>query len=122
MCRNLNAWDVFWMNQVQIGQSVEWKKGCRFLFNVKDLKLKCARVLHEYLDLVPILMYGSETMMWKEKDWSKIRVVQMDNLRGLLGIRITELCGVTKWVNFGLMNVFSMWREWRMIEFLRGST
>ena len=48
--------------------------------------------------------------MKKERPW--IRAVQMDNLRGLLGIsrmykfpnaRIRELCGVTK----GLMKVFS---------------
>ena len=57
-------------------------------------------VLHETL-LVPILMYRSETTLWKEK--SRIRALQMDNLRGLLGIRrmdripnvwIRELCGV----------------------------
>ena len=44
-------------------------------------------------------------MLWKEKEWSRIRDIQMDNLRGLLGIRrmdrvsnarIRELCGVTK--------------------------
>ena len=32
-------------------------------------------------------MYGSETMLWKEKERSRVRAVQMDNLRGLLGIR-----------------------------------
>ena len=46
-------------------------------------------------------MYGSETMLWKEK--SRIRAVQMDNLRGLLSIRridrvpnarIREMCRV----------------------------
>ena len=31
-------------------------------------------------------MYGSETMIWKEKDRSRIRAVQINNLRGLLGI------------------------------------
>ena len=43
-------------------------------------------VLHETL-LVPVLKYGSETMLWKEKKRSRVRAVQMDNLRGLLGIR-----------------------------------
>ena len=47
----------------------------------------------------------AETMLWQEKERSRIRVVQMDNLRGLLGIRrmdrvpnsrIRELCGVKK--------------------------
>ena len=63
-------------------------------------------VLHVTL-LVPVLMYGSETMLWKE-EISRIRAVQVDNLRGLLGIRrmdkvpnarIRELCGVTKGVD-----------------------
>ena len=54
--------------------------------NARDLQLECARVLHETL-LVPVLMYGSETMLGKEKERSRIRVVHMDNLRGLLGIR-----------------------------------
>ena len=49
-------------------------------------------------------MYGSETMLFREKERSRIRTVQMDNLRGLLGIRrkfrvpnvgIRE-CGVNK--------------------------
>ena len=43
-------------------------------------------VLHEIL-LVPVLMYGSETMLWTEKERSRVRVEQMGNLRGLMGIR-----------------------------------
>ena len=79
----------------------------RSLVNAKDLQLQCARVLHKTL-LVHVLMYGSETMLWKEKEISRVRAVQMDNLRGLLGIRrmnrvsnvrIRELCGVTKVVH-----------------------
>ena len=73
------------------------------LFNVRDLERHCAKSVDETL-LVPVLIYGSETMLWK-KERSRIRTVQMENLRGLLGIRrmdrvlnarITELCGVTK--------------------------
>ena len=50
-------------------------------------------------------MYGSETMLWKEKERSRVKAVQMDNLRGLLGISrmdripnawIRELCEVRK--------------------------
>ena len=57
---------------------------------------------------MPVLTYGSETMIWREKERSRIKAVQMDNLRGLLGIRrmdkvpnarIRELCGVTKGVD-----------------------
>ena len=76
----------------------------RFLVNARDLQLECARVLHKTL-LVPVLMYGSEKMLWKENERSGIRAV---NLRGFLGIRkrdrvlnarIRELCGVTKGVD-----------------------
>ena len=67
-------------------------------------------VLHETL-LVPVLLYGSETMLWKEKERSRVRPVQIDKLRGLISIRridrvpntrIKELFGVTK----GLRKVF----------------
>ena len=57
------------------------------LVNARDLQVECARVLHEIL-LVPVLMYGNETMSWKEKERSRIRAVQMYNLRGLLGFRM----------------------------------
>ena len=55
------------------------------LVNPRGLQLECARVLHESL-LVPVLIYGSETLIYKEKERSRIRAVLMDNLRGLLGI------------------------------------
>ena len=80
----------------------------RSLVNTRDLQLQCARVLHETL-LEPVLMYGSETMLWKEER-SRVRAVQMDNLRGLLGIRridrvpnarIRDLCGVKKGLDKG---------------------
>ena len=44
------------------------------LVNAKSLKLECARVLHDLL-LVPVLMYGSKTMIWREKERSRIRAV-----------------------------------------------
>ena len=80
----------------------------RSLVNARSLRLVCPRVLHESFLLVPVLMYGSETKFWREKERPRIRVVQMDNLRGLLGIRrmdrvpnamIRQLCGVTKGVD-----------------------
>ena len=55
-------------------------EGIRSLVNVRGFQLECAMVLHESL-LVPVLMYGSETMVWtEEKERSRIRAVQMDNL------------------------------------------
>ena len=58
----------------------------RSLVNARDLQLEYSRVLHETL-LVLVLMYGNETVLWKEKDTYKMMAVQMNNLRGQLGIR-----------------------------------
>ena len=55
----------------------------KFLVNARDLQLECAGDLHETF-LVPVITYGSETILWKEKERSRIRAVQIDNLRGLL--------------------------------------
>ena len=63
--------------------------GIRSLVNARVSRLECATVLDE-TQLITVLMYGSETMIWKEKERSRIRTVQMDNLRGLLGIRMLE--------------------------------
>ena len=58
--------------------------------------------------MVPVLTYGSETIIWKENDRSRIWTVQINNLRGLLGIRrrdkvpnarIRQLCRVAKGVD-----------------------
>ena len=62
------------------------KGAIRSLVNARSLKLECARVLHKYL-LVLVLTYGSETVIWWEKERSRVRAVQMDNLRGTLGIK-----------------------------------
>ena len=56
------------------------------LVNDRDLQLECSRLLHETL-FVAVLMHGSETMLWREKDRSRLRAVQMDNFRGFLCIR-----------------------------------
>ena len=46
----------------------------RSLVNAWDLQLESTRVLHETL-LVPIFMYGSKTMLWKDKERSRIMAV-----------------------------------------------
>ena len=66
------------------------------LVNARYLQIKYTRVLHETL-LVLILMYSSETMLWKEKN-SRIKTVQMDNLIGLLGVRMDSLKCMNKGV------------------------
>src|SRR5678815_40660 len=77
------------------------------LVNVKGLSLECARVLHDGM-LLPVLLHSSETMVRNKKYRSKVQCAQMDNLRGMLGVRridkmrnehIRELCGVKKGVN-----------------------
>ena len=37
----------------------------RSMVNARNLQLECARVLHETL-FVPVLIYGSEAMLWKD--------------------------------------------------------
>ena len=63
--------------------------------------------MHEGL-LVPVILNGSETMICREKENSRIRPVQLDSLRGLLSIRrmdrvpnvqITKMCGLSKKVD-----------------------
>ena len=56
MSQNLNTWDVFYMNQVQMrqcsrkgGSGRRVACGIRSLFNVRSLQLECARVLQESL-------------------------------------------------------------------------
>ena len=47
----------------------------RSLVNARSLQLEYVRSWHESL-LVPVLMYGSETMKWREKEGSRIWYVQ----------------------------------------------
>ena len=43
-------------------------------------------MLHEAL-LMSVLLYGSEAIICREKERSRIKAVEMDNIKGLLGIR-----------------------------------
>ena len=74
-------------------------------------------VLHE-TSLVPVLRYGSKTMLWKGKKSSSVRGVQIGNLRGLLSIRrmdrilnawIRELCRVKKGIDKRIDEVVLHW-------------
>ena len=78
--------------------------------------------------LIPALTYDNEALLWKAKEISRIRLVQMVSFKCLLGIRrmdivpnarIRELCGVT-----GIdkrIDGSAMLRGWRGIGLLRGS-
>ena len=79
-CQSSNIWGVFLMNRVQMMPRVAG--AIRSLVNARGLQLECVRVLHEGL-----LLYGSEIKIGRKKERSRIRTVQVDNVRGLLGIR-----------------------------------
>ena len=55
----------------------------RSVVNTKSLQLECANLLNEDM-LEPVLMYGSKSIVWMEKDSSRVRIVQMNSLRSLL--------------------------------------
>ena len=103
--------------------------GRRVAVNARDLQLQCTRVLHQTL-LVHVLIYGSEIMLRREKKRSRIRTVEMENLRGLLGIdrmdrvpnaRIREFFGVKKGVDERIYEGVLCRRGWRGIGSPRGS-
>ena len=77
---------------------------------------------------MPVLTYGSETMIWREKERSRIKDAQMNNRRGLLGIRRMDKVPNARimkimWTK-GLMNRFSgdsgMLRECKITGLQRG--
>ena len=79
----------------------------RPLVDAMGLQLQCEWVLHEGL-FMPVPLYGSGTMVWKEKERSRIRAMPKDNLKSVIGIkrmarvlnvRIRDLCGVVKVVD-----------------------
>ena len=58
--------------------------------NDMGLRHECARVLHDSF-LVSVILCDCETMIRREKEKSRIRAVQMNNLRGLLDIRKMDI-------------------------------
>ena len=64
----------------------------RSLDNARDLQLDCARVLHETLLVLFLCMAATQCYgKRKEKERSRVRAVQMDNLKGFLGIRRMDM-------------------------------
>ena len=70
--------------------------------------------------LVLVFMYGSETVLWKEKEISRVRAVEMDNLRGLLGIRRIYRVSNAQ-INKAHSGCSAMSRGWRGIGLPRES-
>ena len=55
ICEDLNTWNVFWLNQVQVRKVASGRRvtgAFRFLFNARAFQLEYATVL-----LIPVLMY-----------------------------------------------------------------
>ena len=80
------------------------------LVNASGVQLACAMVLLETL-LVSVLMYGSETMIWKEEERSRIIAVQVDKIRSLLGIaRMDKVPNAQKELMKVFYNISAIWR------------
>ena len=81
----------------------------RSLVCTMSLRLECVRVLEEGL-VVLVLMYVSEALVWREKERSRIRTVQMKNLKSFFGKKGMD--GISNpqfrelWMK-GLIKVFS---------------
>ena len=83
-CQSSNICGAFWMNQVRMLPSVVGRsrmegklRGCQYLVNARGLQLGYAKVLHEGW-LVSVLLYGAETMIWRETERSRNRAAKME--------------------------------------------
>ena len=78
MSWNLNIWGVLKKSGTECSRKIASGRkvagAIRSLVNVRNLQIEYARVLHEIL-IVLVLMYGSETILWREKERSRIIVV-----------------------------------------------
>ena len=104
--------DVECLRKVQSGRKVE--SAIRTQVNDRSLQLECAWMLHEAF-LMPVLLYSSETMVWRKNERSTIKDLEMDILRGLLGIikidrrpniRITMTKGMDERINESVLRWF----------------
>ena len=86
MCRNLDIWGVFSTNQVQMRQRVvgcwlgvlQVLLGLWFMSEVCSLSVLGSCLSHSLL--VPVLIYCSATMIWKEKEESRVSTLKINNL------------------------------------------
>ena len=83
MCQSSNILGMFCHRKVVSGKKVVGG-GLRALLDLWFMLEVSSFSVHESL-LVPVLSYVGETMRKKEISW--IMAVQMDNLKGLLGIK-----------------------------------
>ena len=65
MCRNISTWEMFWKNEVRVGEGLQGD--IRSLVNTRGLELEFARIFHETV-LEHILTYDSESVIWRKKE------------------------------------------------------
>ena len=85
-----------------------------------DLSPVILQIMYSYFFFfLCLFLCGTETMLWKEKERSRIKTVQMDNLNGLLGVRrmdrvqkarIRELCELRKGLDERIDEGVLLWR------------
>ena len=106
MTRNLNIWDVSQTNQVQMSQSEVGRGrlvgGLQMLIGLWLMLRVCS--LSELRSCMSncwcLFLRMVKTMIWREKERSRIRVVHMDNLRvEWIKSRMHGFSGVTKGVD-----------------------
>ena len=77
--------------------------------SARGLQLECTSVLHEAL-LLPVLLYTSETMMWREKnriwDGQPQRYVGYEGNGKISKCTYYRVCGVTKGVDESALQGF----------------
>ena len=87
----INTWDLCLMNQAQMEQNIirKWQMGGTFL--VRSSRMLTQRIndlnVHGCYMKACLWMfkYGCETLIWREKERSGVRDVQMNNIRSILG-------------------------------------
>ena len=68
----------------------KWRMGGKLRVRTDFLWILRVSNLNVHVGLfLPVLMYGSETVVWKEKERCRIRAIlaHIDNLRILLGVK-----------------------------------
>ena len=81
-CQSSNIWGVFWMNRTKLLlEGSEWKESWLLSGNCLTLGVYSLSVRGSCEEFSgPDLLYDSETVVWREKEKSRIKAVQMDNL------------------------------------------
>ena len=103
----------------------EKRKIKRCIHQSKEVQEQCERKKNQGVNVNRklcrfLIKYAGETKIWREMERSRIRAVQINNLRGLLGIRrmdkvpnarIRQLCRLTKGVDEKIDE--SVLQEWQ---------